>query len=78
MSHLAQVRVFIHSASGKVTEQDMSVVDADPLTPETPKNFDLSSNATISHSVAMDITLDGVESLPSDPNLVADPLGQVR
>ena len=66
--------MFIHSVSGKVMEQDMSVVDHAPLSPDTPT--DLTHNATTTNSVAMDITLEGMDSLPSDLNMFSD-LGQV-
>ncbi len=65
--------MFIHSVSGKVMEQDLS--DHAPLSPDTPT--DRTHNATTTNSVAMDITLDGMESsIPCDPNMFSD-FGQV-
>lgn len=77
--------MFVHSTCGKVTEQDLSVVVQEPHPlPDTPphtrgEDLDLTGvhNATMSASVPMDLTLDGIESVPSDPNLMREALDQV-
>ncbi len=66
--------MFIHSASGKVTEQDMSVVDHAPLSPDKP--VDHTHNVTVNNSIPMDITLEGLESVPSDPNVLSEGMSQ--
>ncbi len=50
------------------------MVDHAPLSPDKP--FDITHNITVNNSVAMDITLDGLESVPSDPNILSEIQGQ--
>lgn len=62
---LPQVRVFVHSATGQVTEQDLSCVGHEPYVEEEEGS---AHNKTTTKSVPMDLTL-GVESVESDTNL---------
>ena len=68
------MRVFVHSATGQVTEQDLSCVGHEPYVEEEEGS---AHNKTTTKSVPMDLTL-GVESVESDTNLNTTGGMQVR